>query len=72
MKDVMKEMGVVCRNKKIGEQMMNVYRNKFSNVCFVHPRKADKYRKEFLWWNNKVILMKAHLEQLHERLKEVS
>jgi len=67
--ETLREMGVVCRNKQIGERLKSHYRNRFQDSYQASPRQAEVYKKEFMWWLNKVMEIDEHLKQLHLRLR---
>ena len=72
MLELLKEMGVVCKNKKLAEGFVSHYSRQFQLNCNIDPLTARSDQKEYLFWLDRLKDINKHLDQLHYRLKKAS
>ena len=65
----LKEMGEICENRKLSVLIQDFHRQRFKELFDLSPEKAEKHRKDYLWWTERIAEIDKHLEQLHERIK---
>lgn len=71
MVELLKEMGKVCQNKKLAEDWMSFHRQRFQDLFLLNGEQAEAHRNHFLFWSNRIQEMNQHIQQLHERIKNV-
>jgi hypothetical protein len=69
MQELLKEMGVVCQNKKMAEKILSFHRDRFKTLQLMDRKKAEEHRKDYNFWVSKIVDMQKHLDQLHRKLK---
>jgi protein-tyrosine-phosphatase len=69
MREILKEMGVVCQNKKTAEIIQDFHRQKFNSIYLMNREQAERHKKDFMFWSEKILDMNKHLNQLHKKLK---
>lgn len=68
--ETLKEMGIVCQNKNIGEKLKQFHYERFKYLSLYNGEQAKEHLKQFLFWGEKVGNMNKHLQQLHKRIKK--
>jgi hypothetical protein len=71
MQDILKEMGLVCKNKKTAEEFQSLHRQCFNEVFLMNREQAEAHKMHFLFWSEKVKDMNDHIKQLHEQLRSI-
>jgi uncharacterized protein YukE len=69
MLELLKEMGKVCQNRRMGEFLVNFHRQRFNELYLWNGEQADAHQKQWAFWSKRVTDMNKHIKQLHERLK---
>lgn len=57
--EVLKEMGTVCQNKRLGELLKDFHRRKFEEVRYWDRQKGRNHQEQFMFWTEKVVLIPA-------------
>jgi phosphopentomutase len=67
--DILKEMGKVCRNRQMAEEIKAYHRRRFDDLYLCNLEQADAHRRDFLFWCAKINDMNEHIKQLHSKIK---
>lgn len=66
----LKEMGKVLENKRICESIRDFHRKRFQDLYLISAEKAKEHQEKYLWWMERITEINAHLNQLHESIKQ--
>ena len=69
MLETLKELGIVCNNKKMAEKICQYHLRNFFYFYKTDKQEAKRHRSQFLFWSEKIEPMKEHIEQLHKKIK---
>ena len=69
MLDLLKEMGRVCENRRIGELLVRFHRKRFDELYLWDKKRAEMHRRSYAFWSARLADMNKHINQLHERIK---
>jgi len=67
--EILKEMGKVCQNRRMGEYLKDFHRKRFKELHAWNDEQAEAHQKQFMFWFEKVREMNEHIKQLHNQLK---
>lgn len=65
---ILKEMGKVCENRRVGESLRDFHKKRFKELLLKDITEAKEHLKSYIFWTEKVTEMNKHIQQLHKKL----